>query len=139
MGSLGHSFDSKTLLYVGIHNSLNLQPGQWTDDTSMGLCIADSLLTRKGYDGRDVRVRFWNWWYRRYNNAFRKETGGSASVGLGGNIANSLKEVVDDAPPPRCSADRDDSGNGSLMRLAPIPLFFYRDIDAAVRISEESS
>ena len=25
----------------------NLKPGQWTDDTSMGLCIADSLIEKK--------------------------------------------------------------------------------------------
>lgn len=56
----GHSFDPKTLLYTGIHNSVNLKPGQWTDDAAMGLCIADSLLLKKSYNGSDIRIRFWN-------------------------------------------------------------------------------
>ena len=38
-----------------------LRPGQWTDDTSMGLCLADSLLTCKSFDGSNARIWFWNW------------------------------------------------------------------------------
>jgi len=135
----GHSFDPVTLQYSGIHNSHNLKPGQWTDDTSMGLCIADSLLTNSGYDGSDIRVRFWNWWYRRYNNAFRKEIGGSDSIGLGGNTANSLKSMSDNSPPPRYEADSDDSGNGSLMRLAPVAIFFHNSLDTVIQRCRESS
>ena len=30
----------------------NLQPGQWTDDTSMALCLATSLLEKGGFDPR---------------------------------------------------------------------------------------
>jgi len=141
-GKGGHSFDAKTLQYTGIHNSQNLKPGQWTDDASMGLCIADSLLVNKSYDGSDIRIRFWNWWFKGYDNAFRKEPGRSGSVGLGGNIANSFQEIRNLAPsppPPRYSAEGNDSGNGSLMRLAPIPIFFHRDLVAAVNCSRESS
>ena len=29
-------------------NAFRLKPGQWTDDCSMGLCLADSLIERKG-------------------------------------------------------------------------------------------
>jgi len=141
-GNPGHSFDSQTLNYVGIHNSESLKPGQWTDDASMGLCIADSLLVKKAYDGSDIRVRFWNWWFNGYDNAFRKELGRSGSVGLGGNIANSFQEIrtgAPNAPPPRFTADGADSGNGSLMRLAPIPVFFHQNLEDAVSHSRESS
>lgn len=141
-GKSGHSFDPKTLQYTGIYNSQNLKPGQWTDDASMGLCIADSLLVKKSYDGSDIRIRFWNWWFRGYDNAFRKELARSGSVGLGGNIANSFQEIrnlAPHAPPPRYTAEGSDSGNGSLMRLAPVPIFFHRDLAAAVNHSRESS
>ena len=85
-------------------NKFNLQLGQWTDDCSMGLCIADSLLTRDGYDGSDVRVRFWNWWHRGYCNAFGSDLyfGPRSSVGLGGNMSKSLSTMAASArPTPR--------------------------------------
>ena len=31
----------------------NLRPGQWTDDTSMALCLAESLTEKGGFDARD--------------------------------------------------------------------------------------
>ena len=31
----------------------HLQAGQWTDDTSMALCLAASLVERGGFDARD--------------------------------------------------------------------------------------
>ena len=27
-----------------------LEPGQWTDDTTMALCLAESLVTRTAFD-----------------------------------------------------------------------------------------
>lgn len=66
----------------------------------MMLCIADSLLESKGFDGKDMRLRFLNWWQLGYNNAFgwdeeRKKSPHSAgSVGLGGNISSSMSEFV---------------------------------------------
>ena len=70
------------------------------------------VLSLGGYDGADIRVRFWNWWHRGYNNAFRhvwspsarcdarcqpqQDKGRTASVGLGANIAVSLKEPATD-------------------------------------------
>eukprot|EP01079_Euglenida_sp_SAG-EU17-18_P001087 gene1087-2644_t len=38
------------------NNPFNLCRGQWTDDHSMALCIADSLLTHKQYVGSDLRA-----------------------------------------------------------------------------------
>merc|ERR1719420_2269956 len=116
--SPGHSFDPQLLEYVGEYNKFKLQRGQWTDDCSMGLCMADSLILRGKYDGSDIRVRFWNWWYCSYNNAFRKDLTREGSVGLGGNISQSLAAIRNDSPPPRYEAMTEDSGNGSLMRLA---------------------
>jgi ADP-ribosyl-[dinitrogen reductase] hydrolase len=28
----------------------NLKPGEWTDDTSMALCLAESLIEKRGFD-----------------------------------------------------------------------------------------
>ena len=82
-------FDAEQWKLVGPERTdrrLELRPGQcvpthhvdklmsmlwvrWTDDTSMALCIADSLLTGM-YNGSDIRMRFWNWWYRCAGSVF---------------------------------------------------------------------
>merc|ERR1740139_444542 len=94
VGQEGCSFNPKTLKNVGELNKFELKPGQWTDDTSMALCMADSLLARGNYDGLDVRARFWNWWHRGYNNAFRLDEERTSSIGLGGNIGMSLTSMT---------------------------------------------
>jgi len=122
-------FDLATLTAHGASNAFRLQRGQWTDDAAMGLCMADSLILRRSFDGSDMRVRFWCWWNRGYNNAFRKDTSRSSSVGLGGNISKSLSAISHctggKAVPPTYDAANEDAGNGSLMRFAPVALFLH--------------
>ena len=75
----------------------NLNPGQWTDDTSMGLCIADSLIENNGnFDPKDIMMRFILWWTCGYNNAFRFDNNrnNKHSVGLGGNISGSFQDYL---------------------------------------------
>ena len=65
-------FDTEQWKLVGPERTdrrLELRPGQWTDDTSLALCLADSLLTGM-YNGSDIRMRFWNWWYRYAGSVF---------------------------------------------------------------------
>merc|ERR1740117_260617 len=123
-------FDLNTLKFHGQRNKFRLKLGQWTDDCAMGLCMADSLILRGGHDGSDMRARFWCWWNRGYNNAFRLEGGRTDSVGLGGNISKSLDALTrlprGEVPPPRYNARGDDAGNGSLMRFAPVAVFFHQ-------------
>jgi ADP-ribosyl-[dinitrogen reductase] hydrolase len=127
----GSYFALRSMKFYGEQNTFGLQYGQWTDDASMGLCMADSLILHQGYDGSDMRARFWCWWYRGYNNAFRldKSRRQCHSVGLGGNISKSLNAMSrlrrGEKPPPVFSAKGEDAGNGSLMRFTPIALFFH--------------
>mmetsp|Transcript_39314 Transcript_39314/g.108449 ORF Transcript_39314/g.108449 Transcript_39314/m.108449 type:complete len:902 (-) Transcript_39314:72-2777(-) len=142
-------FDLSTMRFHSEYNRFALRYGQWTDDAAMGLCLADSLILRRGYDGRDVRERFWNWWNRGYNNAFRLDEARPSrdSVGLGGNIATSLQAMdklsTGQRPDAIYIASGDDSGNGSLMRLAPVPLFFHavppRELHRLARQSSRST
>uniref|UniRef100_A0A7S1B263 ADP-ribosylglycohydrolase n=1 Tax=Noctiluca scintillans TaxID=2966 RepID=A0A7S1B263_NOCSC len=137
-----HFFDLSTLKFHNESNTFNLKRGQWTDDAAMGLCMADSFIMRRKFDGRDMRVRFWCWWHRGYNNAFRKEPGRSGSVGLGGNISKSLSDVS------RCATNvsaaynskTEDAGNGSLMRFAPVPVFLHcAPLDLLYDVARQSS
>src|SRR5260221_2535002 len=38
-----------------------LGAGEWTDDTAMAICLAESLLARGGLDERDLMERFLRW------------------------------------------------------------------------------
>jgi len=129
-----------------VFNKFQLAPGQWTDDCSMGLCLADSLLTQGKYNGTNLRVWFFNWWVNGLNNAFRfdHDRESKHSVGLGGNISESFREVASAASrnvliPPRFESRQEDAGNGSIMRLAPVPVRFHTDIKLARDIAYESS
>eukprot|EP00756_Hemistasia_phaeocysticola_P039455 Hpha_TRINITY_DN16816_c1_g1::TRINITY_DN16816_c1_g1_i16::g.152019::m.152019 len=120
------------LEYERPKNRFRLREGQWTDDASMALCLADSLLARGEYHGGDARVRWLMWWGGGYNNAFRHNPTRRVSVGLGGNICDSLVELekfggksVEDIPRVY-ESPHPDAGNGSIMRLAPVPIHYYR-------------
>jgi len=127
--------------YSKENNTFRLERGQWTDDASMGLCIADSLILKQGlFDGSDQRIRFWNWWNLGYNNAFKNDPHRCDSVGLGGNISKSLYSMKNGVKPdPVFQKTGSDAGNGSLMRLAPIPIAFHRNKDDVHRLAMESS
>ena len=132
-------------------NRFRLKAGQWTDDTSMGLCLADSILIHGGYDGTKARIWFWNWWNNGLNNGFRYDSERckvgeqhSLSVGLGGNISKSLENVgrlvrSGMAVPACFESISEDAGNGSLMRLGAIPIRYHFDLQMARDTARKSS
>lgn len=106
---------------------LILKAGEWTDDTAMMLCLADSLLIKKTIDVADLMRRFVIWWFKGYNSCNGK------SVGLGGNIKNAIY-AFDNKDPYRILGGTNpakDAGNGSLMRLAPVPIYWHDDLAKA--------
>eukprot|EP00727_Mastigamoeba_balamuthi_P001983 m51a1_g11782 hypothetical protein (337) ;mRNA; r:293085-294516 len=125
--SIGHHHEFMILRYdstalsdmpVARGGRFSLAPGQWTDDASMGLCIADSLIVKKGqWDPHDCMHRFLGWWYAGYNNAFRfDEPEKRTSVGLGGNISLSFKSYITDGAPYTCAGDKKDCPDAQLYR-----------------------
>lgn len=135
-----HYWDTSAFAYVGKlpenkeRDALEL--GQFTDDTSMALCLADSLLLRGKYDGSDARKRYWSWHAEGMNNCFRNDTERTRrhSFGLGYNICRGLSKLKVGQPVPPFFIDgSDDSGNGSLMRLAPVPILCTHSSDKKLR------
>jgi len=126
-----------------IVNSFGLKVGQYTDDFSMGLCLADSLLCCNGIDCCDLRLRFLRWWLSGYNNAFRFDTErhSHTSVGLGGNIAGSFQEAIEEKKITEATdnGDTETSGNGSIMRLSPVALYYHYDVDTALDAAARQS
>jgi ADP-ribosyl-[dinitrogen reductase] hydrolase len=110
-----------------------LAPGQWTDDTSMALCLAESLLERGGFDARDQMTRYLNW----------RTWGYLSSTGECFDIGNTVREALDvferTGEPFSGSVEPGSAGNGSLMRLAPVVLYFYPDVERIAHFSAASS
>jgi ADP-ribosyl-[dinitrogen reductase] hydrolase len=111
----------------------NLKPGQWTDDTSMALCLAESLLTKNGFDAFDQMGRYLNWWQWGYLSS----TGDCFDIGM--TVREALTHYQETGNPFAGSTDPFSAGNGSLMRLAPMVLFYFPDIDQINVYSASSS
>ena len=104
----------------------NLKAGQWTDDTSMALCLAKSLLISKGFDANDLMSRFCRWW----NEGYLSSTGECFDIGV--TVSESLLSYKLSGNPFSGSTDPMSAGYGSIMRLAPIPMFFYDDLEQTI-------
>jgi ADP-ribosylglycohydrolase len=111
----------------------HLKPGQWTDDTSMALCLAESLIAKGGFDPVDQLERYVRW----YREGHLSSTG--ACFDIGGTTSQALHQF-ERTPEPFCgSTNPRAAGNGSIMRLAPVPLFFAGCPEAAIERSGDSS
>ena len=111
----------------------NLQPGQWTDDTSMALCLATSLIEQEGFDPTDQMQRYVRWWQKGYLSS----TGRCFDIGT--TVRGALSRFERDGDPHAGSTDPNSAGNGSLMRLAPVPMYFASDAAEAIRMAADSS
>jgi ADP-ribosyl-[dinitrogen reductase] hydrolase len=110
----------------------DLNAGEWTDDTSMAIGLGESLV-ECGFDPRDQLRRYLRW----YREGYRSSTGTCFDIGITVRQALGRFEATGCA---YCgSTDPNTAGNGSLMRLAPVPLFYARSpADALVRAAESS-
>ncbi len=114
-----------------------LNPGEWTDDTSMALALADSIA-QVGWDLNDQAQRYCDWW-----------RGGKYSVNgrcfdIGITCRSSLSRFTSTGDArTAASSDEYSSGNGSIMRLAPVPIrfaaLFPGRIEELANFAEESS
>jgi len=110
-----------------------LQPGQWTDDTSMALCLAESLVTCQGFDAADQMRRYVRW----YREGYWSSTG--TLFDIGSTVSAALRRFERDGNPFACETHARAGGNGSLMRLVAIPLAFANDPTEALRLAGEMS
>ena len=147
--AMGHRYEFEDVRYdkiiledmgVGPGGAFDLLPGQWTDDTSMGLCLADSLIMKEcNYDAHDLMHRFLCWWYYGYNNAFRFDNSRDNSVGLGGQISGSFWRYIASPKELTDCGDIYSSGIGSIMRNAAVPICYHKNINKAMEIAYKQS
>jgi len=108
-------------------------PGGWTDDTSMALCLAASLVEKRGFDPLDQLERYLRWFRTGYMSSADR------SFGFGGTVIQALLRF-EQTPEPFCGSDDPlTAGNGCTMRLAPVPLFYARKPREAIERSADSS
>lgn len=110
-----------------------LAPGYWTDDTSLALCLAESLIERRGFDPADQLQRYVRW----SREGHLSSTGSCFDIGT--TTAAALRRFVRTGDPFPGDTDPESQANGSLMRLAPAPMFFAFDYEIAIEMSGESS
>ncbi len=119
-----------TIIGGGVHK---LEAGQWTDDTSMALCLAQSLIDCKDFDAKDQMIKYSKW----YDEGYMSSTGTCFDIG------NTTRKALDDFAitnnPYSGEKDIRSCGNGSIMRLAPIPIYYYQEPEEALKYAALNS
>ena len=115
---------------------ITLEPGAWTDDTSMMLCLCDSILQHGNVSTADLTLKFRRWWYEGLNACVYRQ-----SLGLGSNTQDALERFDPSAPEKLTGGTNPttDAGNGALMRLCPVPVFWHLDISVAMAMARKQA
>lgn len=117
------SFEPITTYRTGGPHNLNI--GEWTDDTSMALALADSL--KEGWDLTDQAERYCAW----------LEEGRYSVNGwcfdIGATTRQALEQFMDCKDATKCGlTEASASGNGGIMRIAPVAIYACKEnIDTA--------
>lgn len=116
-------------------NPYGIPIGYWTDDTSMALCMGQSLIEKKCFDANDIMTKFCNWQRKGYMSSTDE------CFDIGNTTRTSLMKYwrFPDMGPFCGDDDTLSAGNGSIMRLAPIPMFFHTNLEQAMFYAGESS
>jgi ADP-ribosyl-[dinitrogen reductase] hydrolase len=111
----------------------HLEPGEWTDDTSMALCLAESLIETGKFDPVDQLSRYLLW----YRNGYMSVNDKCFDIG---NTTREALMIFEETGEPYPGPENEYSaGNGSLMRLSPVPLFYMFNPKDAIEMSGKSS
>jgi ADP-ribosyl-[dinitrogen reductase] hydrolase len=132
--------DENPVIDMNLHN-FNfgvppLPPGTWTDDTSMCLCLAKSLIENNGINQKDNMDKYSDWFRKGYMSS--KD---DVCIDIGKGTANSILQYERFGKVKSIFTDDIYSGNGSIMRLTPVPIFYRNKtikccLDACVESSE---
>jgi ADP-ribosyl-[dinitrogen reductase] hydrolase len=103
--------------------AFRLPEGYWTDDTSMALCLADSIIEHSEIREFDILERFSRWY----------KLGENSSIGrcfdIGNTTRRSLERFLAAGKYTPAEDDFYEAGNGSIMRFAPVAVRWFRDYD----------
>jgi ADP-ribosyl-[dinitrogen reductase] hydrolase len=111
----------------------NLAPGEWTDDTTMALCLAESLLAAGDLDQRDFMVRLQGWLERGENTV----PGRCFDIGVTTRAA--IERFAADGVATAGTQAATSAGNGSLVRLAPLAIASAANAERAAVLAVKQS
>jgi ADP-ribosyl-[dinitrogen reductase] hydrolase len=114
----------------GVHA---LAPGEWTDDTSMAMCLAESLVACAEFDAVDQMQRYLRW----YRNGYWSVRPRCFDIGI--TTERALRKFEKTGKPFCGPAGADTAGNGSIMRLAPVVLRYFPSQAEVLHHCAESS
>lgn len=110
-----------------------LEAGEWTDDTSMALCLASSLIEQGKFDAVDQMQRYLRWCREGYWSS------NGRCFDIGATTAAALRRF-DATGEPFCGLTEPHSaGNGCIMRLAPVAMFCFPDRELTIAMAADSS
>jgi len=108
---------SETYLAGGTHG---LDEGQWTDDSSMALCITESINEKGQVDLQDIMSKWADWYY----DGYLSSTGVCFDIGFTTRYA--IKTWKNSQELFQGLNDNKYSGNGGIMRFSPIPVWNHK-------------
>lgn len=112
----------------------NVSVGEWTDDTSMSLALAKSLVEKRMFDADDIMNKFCLWFQQgKYCTRDKCFDIGNTIYDALNSYSNSVK-YNEFRQPYRGRVTEDTSGNGALMRMAPV-IIVSKDVHEAVRLA----
>ena len=108
-----HEFDKVTdMIGGGVHSA---EIGEWTDDGAMAMCIADAYKVKEKFAPQEIALNFKTW----------AKTGHFGTRDYRFDIGRTCFESIEGMSTEQPYAGRTDSrasGNGSIMRIAPVVL-----------------
>lgn len=104
------------------------EPGEWTDDTGMALCVAEGILAAPQDPVSEIGTRFLEW------QKTAKDVGNTIGAALDA-FEGDWPEAARSTPQAKSGSA---AGNGSLMRTLPVALA-YSDSDTMLRQSARIS
>lgn len=115
------------------HGQFDVPAGTWSDDSSLSLCLAESLCN--GYDLNNIANNFIKWMFEGYWTPFNK------TFDIGNTTYSAIMNLRNGISPHLAGMDRErDNGNGSLMRILPlVPYTLKMEAETRFRIIGEVS
>ncbi len=110
-----------------------LNAGEWTDDTSMALCLAESIVDTGALDPADQLRRYLLW----MSEGYLASNGKCFDIGI--TTSSALRRFQRTGETVDVLVDQEAAANGSLMRLAAVPIHWHADLAEAIEKSGESS
>jgi len=107
------------------YGTFNQPPGTWSDDSSLMLCTAESLL--EGFNAARMGEFFIRWLKDGYWTPY------GVAFDIGNSTLSSIQRMINGTAPEVAGGDSEhDNGNGSLMRILPIAIYFARSTPSRI-------